>query len=352
MFSQQVSWYKVDLDETALGPDIVKLLSGYSGISEPEQPAHIKSIRNEAWQTFPFPCIGQFMFLRLRLSTYSFYPRLLSYLSQAADKDKPPPLFLDLGACLGQEVRKLAFDGVPVSQLFMADRFIGYKTCAARLFRDADGLGDNYMLFDVFAPGSQGLGERCLDGRFSVVALVNVLHLFGYDDQVRICCRVVTELLLQKEEVVIVGSQMAATSKGGPVKLPGAVDDHDGGGGRGRGLIATRDQLDKNELQQIDHDKKAFHMMAKVLLPTEETEVEERKSGEVMKAFDGTAPSKQSKELFAHDVTSFNLFWEDVGKACGGVKFNVNAHMVPMVDEGLGMWERDSKWLVFWVERI
>lgn len=44
MFSQQVSWYKVDLDETALGPDMVKLLSGYSGVSEPEQPAHIKSI--------------------------------------------------------------------------------------------------------------------------------------------------------------------------------------------------------------------------------------------------------------------------------------------------------------------
>ena len=62
--------------------------------------------RNRAWDIHPYPCLGQFRFLELNLSKrVDVYPRLLSMIKKGGN-------FMDIGCCLGQDLRKLIFDAV------------------------------------------------------------------------------------------------------------------------------------------------------------------------------------------------------------------------------------------------
>ena len=76
-------------------------------------PPHIQ--RNNARETFPFPCIGTFEFLELTLSNRKrLYHCLLSLLHSGES-------FLDISCCLGQDIRKLIFDGAPAQNLVGAE---------------------------------------------------------------------------------------------------------------------------------------------------------------------------------------------------------------------------------------
>ena len=62
--------------------------------------------RGQVWKIAPYPCVGGFKFLELNMSLSPTYGNVLSRL-KGGDK------LLDLGCCLGQDIRKLVYDGVP-----------------------------------------------------------------------------------------------------------------------------------------------------------------------------------------------------------------------------------------------
>lgn len=126
---------------------------------------------------YPFPCIGTFEFTDLTLATRNrLYPRLLFRLQAGAT-------FLDIGCCLGQDIRKLVFDGVPAENVAGAELRQGYIDLGYDLFRDRETLVSKmYQANLLDGPTVEPWPQ--LEGRFDVVNFSMVLHVFTREEQV------------------------------------------------------------------------------------------------------------------------------------------------------------------------
>ncbi|KZT35905.1 hypothetical protein SISSUDRAFT_1035235 [Sistotremastrum suecicum HHB10207 ss-3] len=71
----------------------------------------VLKFQKESYELFAYPCIHGFHFVYLFMSQVPVYPQLLA----AAKSAKSPPVFLDLGCCMGSDLRKLIMDGFPTS---------------------------------------------------------------------------------------------------------------------------------------------------------------------------------------------------------------------------------------------
>ncbi|KAK7723900.1 hypothetical protein SLS64_000231 [Diaporthe eres] len=153
---KSVGWY----DQTFHGiePAARALLEEYSHIPPGEVDQYViamedrestnptTSKRDKAWDIFPYPCIGQFRFLNLSLSKKPSYERLLERLRDGAT-------YLDVGCCIGQDIRKLVHDGAPGGSLHGAELQEGFIGLGYDFFRDRDTLGATLVQADVFNLG-------------------------------------------------------------------------------------------------------------------------------------------------------------------------------------------------------
>lgn len=170
--------------------------------------------RDRAWKVHPYPCLGQFRFLELNLAHRpgDLYQRLLSILTKAgpstsADASNTPPLFLDVGACLGQDIRKLITDGAPAHSVAGAELSTTFIELGYELFRDRP---DEVRVVqaDILAPdllidgGSSPLAAW--RGHLRIVQLGMILHLFGWEEQVAAFINAIG-LLRDEPGVLIIG---------------------------------------------------------------------------------------------------------------------------------------------------
>lgn len=133
------------------------------------------------------------------------YARLLSTLKEASS-----PAFLDVGACLGQDVRKLIHDGAPASSMAGAELSQTFIRLGYELFRDSP--GDVTMVqADILAPlgreGEEGVAASPLAqfrGRLRVVQLGMILHLFTWEEQLTAFENAIA-LLRDEPGVLIIG---------------------------------------------------------------------------------------------------------------------------------------------------
>lgn len=155
------------------------------GSNEDEIKADLDSHqRNRAWQVHPYPCLGQFRFLELNLAHRpdDLYARLLSLLTAAPSP--PAPLFLDIGTCLGQDIRKLIHDGAPPATVAGAELSTTFIELGYQLFGD-DPATVHMVQADILA--SLDSGESSLApfrGMLKVVQLGMILHLFSWEEQI------------------------------------------------------------------------------------------------------------------------------------------------------------------------
>lgn len=109
---------------------------------------------------WPYPCLGQFRFLELNLANRTdLYPRLLAGLRTGSQK------FLDVGCCLGQDIRKLVYDGVPGECLVGLELEAGFIDLGYELFRDRDTLKARFISGSIISDGQEAL--KALEGQFS-----------------------------------------------------------------------------------------------------------------------------------------------------------------------------------------
>jgi len=127
--------------------------------------------RDVLWSHAPYPCVGEFKFLTLNLPKHPLYNRILSILKQSqstsqedlaqqphpASSPSPsqpePPLLLDLGCCVAQELRSLAqFGGVASSQLYGSDLIAAYLRTSYDLFKDGRTFKGTLVSADIFSP--------------------------------------------------------------------------------------------------------------------------------------------------------------------------------------------------------
>ena len=119
------------------------------------------------------------------------------------------PKFLDLGTCLGQDVRKLVFDGAPLNNVYGADIFPDYERLGQELFRDQDRFQDRFIAGDLFDDGPNNrLAET--RGTWDIVSITMFLHIWDWDNQVT-ACKQILKLLKPQKGSMIIGSQAGLT---------------------------------------------------------------------------------------------------------------------------------------------
>lgn len=126
--------------------------------------------------------------------------------------------FLDMGCCIGQVLRQLAFDGVCSNRLYGADLEPRFMEVGYELFRDKKKLRSNFVAGDVLqASGNETSTAdplKMLDGKITVVHASSFFHLFDWDDQVRAAKRIVRMLKPKDPNVFIFGRQVGCEEAG------------------------------------------------------------------------------------------------------------------------------------------
>ncbi|POS70273.1 methyltransferase [Diaporthe helianthi] len=169
---KSVGWYNQTFSGTPA--DIRQLLEGYSRIQPSEVDAHVCTIRDKAWDIFPFPCVGQFKFLTLSLYKLPAYQSMLNRLKQGAQ-------YLDIGCCLGQDLRKLVADGAPPENLHGAELWAAFIDLSYELFKDQD------LSSHLFQADALNLSDKsslaALKGKMDFIHLGMILHVFNLEKQ-------------------------------------------------------------------------------------------------------------------------------------------------------------------------
>ncbi|KAF2279510.1 uncharacterized protein EI97DRAFT_350775, partial [Westerdykella ornata] len=159
------------------------LLIGYAKIPDEELEVHILNTRDQAFSVYPLATIGEFWFLVLGLSEHPSYTCLLNRLKNASDKTKP--LLIDLGTCLGQDMRKLIYDGAESCQLLGVDKCPQFEMVGYELFRDADKMKGRFICADILATDLDNPLEKTR-GTWEIVVSSMLLHSFDWNIQTAI----------------------------------------------------------------------------------------------------------------------------------------------------------------------
>lgn len=167
-----------------------------------------RSQRDIAWRTLPYPCLGQFRFLDLDLANRAdVYPALLSRLRTGKQK------FLDVGCCVGQNIRKLVHDGVPSENLAGVVLEQGFISLGYNLFRDRDTLKAKFVGGSILDDDGVVLDKR-FQGQFDVVQLSVVLHLLTWEEQIKVFKHAMRLLKRDGEEDVVIIGQATGNLEG------------------------------------------------------------------------------------------------------------------------------------------
>lgn len=202
-----------------LTPAARKLFEEYSNIPPSEVESHIYKIRDLAWDVFPWACIGEFWFIIFGLSRHPQYQLLIRLLTSkdATQTSEDPPKFLDIGTCIGQDLRALHRDGVPLFVLYGTDAIPQFETIGHALFKDEDRfLPDHYIVGDIFNL-TPSLAKTA--GTWSAVNMIMFLHLFNIPDAEQVCTNAL-KLLRPKAGSLITGAQTGTTQPGELVLKP------------------------------------------------------------------------------------------------------------------------------------
>jgi SAM-dependent methyltransferase len=108
--------------------------------------------------------------------------------------------FLDIGCYMGQDLRRLAHDGVPEANLIGAD-IVNHWDLGYEFFNDKDRFHAQYIESDLLHPNE---ARQRLFGQIDVVSLIHVLHQRDWDTQILACKEIVR---FSKPGSVVIGYQ-------------------------------------------------------------------------------------------------------------------------------------------------
>lgn len=168
--------------------------------------------------------MGQFRFLELNLAHRpgDIYARLLALLKESVPSGKV--VFLDVGSCLGQDVRKLIHDGAPSSAVAGADISSTLLAQGYELFRDSPETV-KMLEANILSPVTDESPLAVWRGQLKAVQLGMILHLFDWEEQVTAFVNAIA-LLNDQEEGVFVFGQATGNLDGCETRTlsPGGVE--------------------------------------------------------------------------------------------------------------------------------
>ncbi|KAF1978387.1 hypothetical protein BU23DRAFT_524983 [Bimuria novae-zelandiae CBS 107.79] len=150
-----------------------RLLEEYSSIAPTELMVHINKVVTHIPAQYPYPCLGHYRFLDIQTVRSPAYSEILTRLTQGET-------LLDLGCCIGQELRQLTFSDAPSSSLYGADICAEFFNIGYNLFRDRDTFSATFLQADLFEPTS---ALTMLAGKIDMIWTASVIHLWDWEKQ-------------------------------------------------------------------------------------------------------------------------------------------------------------------------
>jgi SAM-dependent methyltransferase len=124
---------------------------------------------------------------------------VLSLLRSAAT---PPSTLLDLGCCLGQDLRRLVCDGVSSERLIGVDLHQEFIEQGYELFRDRKTFLAKFITADMLDDSPEN-PLRNLYNSVDIAHAASFLHLWNWDTQVKICERIIKLLRDRPGSIVV-----------------------------------------------------------------------------------------------------------------------------------------------------
>ncbi|KAJ5618751.1 porphobilinogen deaminase protein [Penicillium lagena] len=195
-----------------------ELLENYSNISPENVNEHLHYIRDKGWDIHRYPCIGRWSFTNIKGLDHPSFRAIIKRLKQRGSQDT----FLDVACCVGQVLRKLAFDGVDPARLYGTDLSPEFLELGFELFNDREKFGpDSFVAADLLDPSDEGLKK--LEGKVTLVSAGNFFHLFDWDQQVLAARRIIKFLKPDVRDAVILGGQIGSSKPGNFTTWTGAT---------------------------------------------------------------------------------------------------------------------------------
>ena len=119
-------------------------------------------------------------------------------------------IYLDLGCCFAQDIRRLVYDGVQSEMCYGSDLRLDFMELGYKLFLDNETLKSKFIAADIFNSDSN---LKQLDGQVDMIHAASFFHLFDLGEQKQIGRRCV-ELLKPRKNCLIFGRQVGNV-KGG-----------------------------------------------------------------------------------------------------------------------------------------
>jgi len=193
--STDVVWY-FDNIERNLTPETRSLLENYSHIPSADILQHIYRIREMAWAVRSHMCTGQGLFLNPTMPLHPCYRTILSRLRNGA-------AIIDIGTFIGQDLRRLVFDGAPSTNMYAVD-IVNHWDIGYSMFRDRSKFHAKYIESDILHPAT---ALQKLYGKIDIIWITHVLHQWTWEGQVMAAKSLVK---LSRVGTIVVGYQVGA----------------------------------------------------------------------------------------------------------------------------------------------
>ena len=108
--------------------------------------------------------------------------------------------YVDIGCCVGQDIRKLVYDGAPSENTYGSDLEKEFTNIGYDLFLDRSTLKTTFITANVFDSASD-LSQ--LDGQIDIVHVASFFHLFDWDHQLQAAKRIIALLKAEPGSMVI-----------------------------------------------------------------------------------------------------------------------------------------------------
>ncbi|KAJ5758228.1 uncharacterized protein N7511_006922 [Penicillium nucicola] len=172
-----------------------------------------RSQAEKGWDIVHYPCFGMFWFLHFDLAGSPIYDEIVAKVKEGA-------LLLDLGCALGQDIRRLVYDGAPQEHLIGLDLRQEFIDLGFELFQDRTSLHSTFVAQD-FLDDAQSLEPWA--GNLKIINSGYFMHLWGWEGQLNVAKRIVSLLSLQGGSIVT-GVHFGSEETGHTTKVPENVD--------------------------------------------------------------------------------------------------------------------------------
>ncbi|KAH7929865.1 hypothetical protein BV22DRAFT_1102165 [Leucogyrophana mollusca] len=213
-----------------LKPAAAAVLRSQTGIDDDDVlKKHILTVQAKAYKIFPYPCIRLFGFMSA--PAYEQALRL--------GRERKDAIWLDIGCCLGADVRKAALDGFPAANIVATDLHPGYWDLGHELFKSTpETFPAHFIAGDALDPSILSVAPPALakqdsahpqlssltslnplHGRVSAIYAGAFFHIFGEAQQLHLA-QALAGLLSPEPGSVIFGAHLGLPEGKGILILP------------------------------------------------------------------------------------------------------------------------------------